>query len=307
MSYYIRVYEHMGQIYHQLWKAEESTIFRIDITNARGSGAFFDSTLGEEIIAAVERQCPSWFADGNPFHETVLGPGEYYPRIARPSDSHPNESPGRCPGLMEEANNIAVARGQLIALARTLNRICETVHPEGDMLGAYGHEIRNLLILACTEVESQWRGVLTANSCRGDFKRQHYVRLRDPMKLDEYAVSFPNFPWLSPFKPFLGWGKSEVKNTDGLTWYDAYNQVKHKREDAFRLATLNNAFNAISACFVMLVAQYGVHDGLRHNPELTSSFQLLAVPSWPLSEVYLFPYGEGPRKGYIPKPFPFQI
>lgn len=303
MSYYIRVFEHMGQTHHQPWRAEGNVISLMGVTNP----PFYKSDPGEEIIAAVERQCPSWFTDGNPFHKTVLAPGEYYPRMARPSNSYPNESPGRCPGVTEEASNIAVARGQLIALARTLNHICETVHPEGKMLEAYGHAIRNLLILSCIELESQWRGVLTANGCKGDFNRKHYVRLRDAMKLDEYAVSFPNYPWLTPITPFLAWGKSSDGKTDGLTWYDAYNQAKHKREDAFVLGTLHNAFNAISACFVMLVAQYGVHDGLRHNPELISSFQLVAVPSWPLSEVYLFPYELGSTEGHTPKPFPFQI
>lgn len=301
MTCYVRTFFNGFQRCHQIWKVEENAIFHLCVTNPTR----FEAADSEELLVALQLQCPAWFEGENRFEKTVLEPGEYHPRMARPIDQHPNEAPGHCPGA--DKSLIAIARSQIMGLARQLSRICETIHPEAETLNAYGHDIRNLLILACTEVESQWQGVLTANECRGNFDRRHYVKLRVSMKLDEYAVSFSNYPWLPSFRPFSGWGKSEDSKTDGLTWYDAYNAVKHKRESAFQLATLNNAFHAISACFIMLVAQYGTYDGLRHNPEITSFFHLATVPSWPLSEVYIFPYGEGPQAGYRAKPFSFQF
>ena len=95
---------------------------------------------------------------------------------------------------------------QLTVLTRQLDRICQTVQPTEETFGALGHDIRNLLILACTEVESHWRGVLVANGVSKDrFTTQDYVAQREAMRLDEYAIDFPNYPWLAPLEPFEGW------------------------------------------------------------------------------------------------------
>ena len=89
-----------------------------------------------------------WFEGGeNPFHETVLKPGEYYPRMARPIDQYPDQAPGWSPGSQREADTIAIGHGQLTALTRQLDRICQTIHPTRDTFATYGHDIRNLLIL----------------------------------------------------------------------------------------------------------------------------------------------------------------
>lgn len=70
------------------------------------------------------------------------------------------------PSGVEETNAVAVAVGQPVALTTRLERICEVVHPSNSTFDAFGHEIRNLLILACTEVESQWRDPLELNNHR---------------------------------------------------------------------------------------------------------------------------------------------
>lgn len=64
---------------------------------------------------------------------------------------------------MAEKDYLASARSQLTSLARKLETICQTVQPSEKNLDVYGHEIRNLLILAATEAEMHWRGILTAN------------------------------------------------------------------------------------------------------------------------------------------------
>jgi len=56
--------------------------------------------------------------------------------------------------------SVANARSQLTLLVRKLKAICHIVQPSTKTLDAYGHEIRNLLILAATEVEMHWRAVL---------------------------------------------------------------------------------------------------------------------------------------------------
>lgn len=132
-------------------------------------------------------------------------------------------------------------------------------HSSSAGYNTYGHEIRNLLIVACTEVEAQWKGILQANGyCRNRYTTNDYVILNRAMLLDQYVVSLPHYPWLPPFKPFQGWGSSG-KPTEELSWYSAYNRVKHDREQNFSEAKLVHAIDAVCACMIMLFTQYGKH------------------------------------------------
>jgi hypothetical protein len=306
MSYYLRI---MLGAPLQVWWIDDTEARRIGAGDPKqGIGTYFKAEPGEVVWDAIYRQASGFFGPNreSPFHKTNLGPGEFYPRISRPIDQHPHDGIGWNRSAQVEADVVAMARGQLSVLARQLERICQTVHPQGKALDTFGHDTRNLLILACTEVETHWRGVLVANGAAqaGDrLSTSAYVKLNSAMKLDHYAVAFPNYPWLAPFKPYDGWGTTG-KPTRELQWYDAYNAVKHDRENSFDRASLRNVFEAISACVVMIVAQFGLPAGLGRNSELRSFFQLTSVPSWALSEVYILPY-ESPTGEWRPANFPF--
>jgi hypothetical protein len=194
---------------------------------------------------------------------------------------------GYSPSVESEDNVVAMKRGQLRALTGQLDRVCQTVHPINGNFNTYGHDIRSLLILACTEVEDHWRGVLVANGRTKDSDRYNtrdYVVLRAAMKLDEYAVSFPNYPWLPPFAPFKGWSTEEP--TKSIGWYAAYNAAKHDRENRFDQATLNRVFEAFSACVIMMAAQFGLEDSTQAS-DLRSFCWFGAMPTWPVEEHYM--------------------
>jgi len=285
----------------QVWEITDRRAIRIDVSNAeKGAGTHFEADADETIWDCIRRATP-WFepAGENPFHQLALGPGQYYSRIARPIGGQTFW----CPGTSVEKNVTAVAGGQLTALTQQLSRICQTVHPTAETFNTFGHDIRNLLILACTEVEAHWRGVLLKNQLLKDrYSTNDYCALRSIMKLDEYAVNFPHFPWLNDLRPFEGWGRTGKPSQD-LTWYDAYNAVKHNREAEFKRATLGNAFAAVSACAVMMLAQYGdMKYSIGQRPEVTSFFAFSLRPSWSLSDEYIFPYS---AKGWVPVPFDF--
>jgi hypothetical protein len=281
MSYYLRVVSTGNGSSTEVWKVADDIAVRVGITNPEGGpGTYFKAEPGETIWDAIRRMTPWFERDGKcPFHKAVLQPGEFYPRMARPSDQHPNEAPGWNPGAQREATVIAITRSQLTVLTRQLDRICQTVQPTPGTFCTFGHDIRNLLILACTEVESHWRGVLVANGAKGDrFTRRHYVALNDAMRLDEYAVAFPNYPWLAPVKPFAGWGNTSSPSRE-LKWYDAYNAVKHNREGEFERATLGQVFEAVSACAIMMAAQFGSPAGLGQRSEVQAFFDFSTLPS----------------------------
>jgi hypothetical protein len=119
------------------------------------------------------------------FQDMELAPGQYYPRMARIVEQHVGgDHPVHiCPGHLQLKNELAMMRGQLASLTNKLIEICRTVHPAEATFHVYGHEICNLLILACTEVEVHWRGVLEANGRSGRFNTNTYVALQKAMKL----------------------------------------------------------------------------------------------------------------------------
>ncbi|WP_156918291.1 hypothetical protein [Bradyrhizobium sp. Cp5.3] len=304
MSYYVRASDAMPL---QVWRIDDVSATCLGVTNPEtGAGTYFKAEPGEPILDAVKRQATSWFAaDGqSPFHKSPLKPGEFFPRMARPTNEWSSAPIGFNPGVEGDLAFIATARGQTKALTRQLDRICQTVHPSEGTLKTYGHDIRNLLILACTEVEMHWRGVLSANGyLRDRYDTRDYVNLRSAMKLDQYEVSFSNFPWLSPVGPFGGWGYNGRPSQD-LEWYDAYNAVKHDRENSFERATLAHCFAAVSACFVMMTAQFGSAAGFDGGIETGAFFEIVAVPAWALSEIYLA-VGDEHHKSWCPINFDF--
>jgi hypothetical protein len=157
---------------------------------------------------------------------------------------------------------------QIEILFEDLSEIFHTVEPKSSNLVAFGHRIRNLLILACTEVEAQWRGVLSENgyqkfkSINGNpvpvdekyWNTQDYVKLLTKMKLNEFSLTFEQYPGIPELKPFSDWNASS--STGNLVWYKAYNSVKHNREEKFQEATLENAINAVAAVIILFIAQY---------------------------------------------------
>ena len=216
---------------------------------------------GEDVGSAFERIAKPFVPSETDFRlEKYLGraenqPGilEFWPRIF---SGHNSEN---------SSTEFFLGARQLEILFDGLIRIFRFVEPERDNLDVFGLEIRNLLILSCTELEAQFRGILKANNYNFQIKRstgeiqastKDYVKLLLHMRLIEFEIDFPLYPSLSGRRPFEGWDKDNP--TKSLDWYDSYNATKHDRETNLRVASLTHAVDAISACIVIFAAQYGV-------------------------------------------------
>jgi hypothetical protein len=286
MKYFVQVLadnEAFWQVHHD--KAE-----RIDVSASRT----WTAAPGEDAITMLRKTFPL-----SDFHELFLGPGEYYPRMDRPSSTCQKDSPGSNPDKSDTFRHAgAASMGQLQALIEQLERICRIIHPVNENFQAFGHETRNVLILACTEIEAQWKNILKYNRVEKDrTSTKDYVVLLEAMKLNEYEVTLTYYPWLKPVKPFKEW--CDKCPTQSLEWYDAYNRVKHNREEMFGDATLNRAILAVTGCFVMLCAQYGWDFALKDEAARSAFFRLTGAPKWAPSEIYP-PYG-----AYKAVPYPF--
>jgi hypothetical protein len=268
----------------QVWLFDDRTATRFGITNPEtGAGTYFKAEPGETIWDCIRRLTPWLEPDVKEglFYPMACGPGEYYPRIARPLALGVRDDLWS-PWMETDFAYVANSRNQQTLLVRKLESICHTVQPTAKTLDVYGHEIRNLLILAATEVEMYCRGILTKNgSSATTFNSNEYVKLADPLKLRDYAVTFGDFPDIQAIRPFAGWVRTDPSKS--LGWYGAYNGVKHNRKGEFDRATLRHAFEAVSACVALFVAQFGP---AALSAEL-SSFVRLEVPAWSIGEMYL--------------------
>lgn len=289
MDYYVERRQMLSGIADVFWAVDEKVAHQDIYPSTHGT---FTANEGEDILQKIRDLYPT-----SEWHKLALELGEYYPRMARPG--HTGPGPGSNMDQSQLAKTIqTISTGQLDALIQELKRICRVIHPVPANFQAYGHEIRNLLIIACTEVEAQWKSIMKANHAKAE-SRFDYVKLSDAMKLREYRVSLPWYPWLEPVAPFLHWKPTAIGEQQILPWYDAYNAVKHNREDEFSKGTLEHTISALAGCFVMLCAQYGQQFARKSDDAGDAFFLLLDVPTWEPNELYL---GGGEPK---PKDYPF--
>jgi len=174
---------------------------------------------------------------------------------------------------------------QAEVLNDALERIFRVVHPSLETAATYGTEVRNLLILACTEVEEQWKAVLVANgaSPMGQcLTTRDYVKLLAPMGLAAFGRALRRYPRYPEIWPFRDWDRE--RPTASLPWYDAYNQAKHDREGKFHEAKLCHAISAVAAIDVMLRAQFG--RALLEAHQTTCAFRTLADKEWGETDGY---------------------
>lgn len=281
----------------QLWRIRPQTATRMGITNAEGGpGSYYAAEPGETIWACLRRQTPwlNGMEDPGPFQRIIRNPGDYHHRIGRPILSMDPQTLW-LPDDRLEQRYITGAQNQLGSLIDDLRSICRVVQPAPRTLSVYGHEIRNLLILAATEVEMHWRGILVANGRTAKFNTNEYVKLADPLGLRAFTVRFHPCPDIDPFTPFALWDAADPTNS--LPWFSAYNGVKHNRENEFERASLANAFAAIAACAALLVAQFGQQ---ALTPDLKRIVGVEA-PEWPVEEMYVMPQTD---KGWTAQPHP---
>lgn len=237
-------------------------------------------------------------------------PGEFHPRIYRPTLIKRKDfiakyalnyssivlSTDHYIEYSDYSKQFIISLQHLSTLKERLTAVFNTIYPAGDNIKSYGHEIRNILILACTEVEAQLKGILRANGYelntakadkKFEFSMNHYFKLFDILKLKRYSIDLPYYSELIKIKPFAEWALLPSP-TDSLPWYKAYNDIKHDNELKFPEAKLTHAINAVCAVYVLLLAQYG--SKIPFGTDLLGSFfQVRNSPTFSIEELYLPP------------------
>lgn len=235
-------------------------------------------------------RAPDWILQPAP-----LEAGAYHPRIWRTGN----------PGLFElppaDQRAFYSAAAEALVLFDKLNAVFRIVEPHPSNEDCYGHETRQLLILACTEVENAMRSVLQVNGYTGGARlsTNDYVKLLLPMQLDRYRVRLPIRPDWPALTPFAGWNAGMP--TQSLSWYDAYNATKHDRESNSGQASLKHLISATSAVFILVAARFGPDAfGPAGIGVKTDDFALLDTPTWARREEVYIPVPAGMSRAAVP-------
>jgi len=183
-------------------------------------------------------------------------------------------------------------------IEKDLLQLFEYIEPTDSNLSIYSHKIYGLLLRASTEFETNSKRILEANGytkCK-NLEIRDYFKINKASRLCDYSIVLdfwnPNKKILHPFK--------EWNNGHSLSWYQAYNSVKHDRNKNFNKASLENTLNAIAGLFAILFSQfflfidpYKITNGFSINDEnfiFTDNILFGIKPStnWEPDEIYDF-------------------
>ena len=133
-----------------------------------------------------------------------------------------------------------------LSLEKDLDKTSRYIEPIGQE-DVHSFEFAKLLILACTEVESVLKAIcfeIEGKQVAGDIAAYKGTILNKYPKIVESTVIASRLGKnLTPFK--------EWKNGK-LSWWEAYQKVKHNRGEFFNQATYRNVVSAISALYVLI-------------------------------------------------------
>lgn len=120
------------------------------------------------------------------------------------------------------------------------------IEPAGQE-NVYSFEFAKLLILSCTEVESVLKIIcceIEGRQVRGNMDVYRETVLRRYPKIVQSTVYVSRLG--KNIEPFAAW------NTGKLSWWYAYQEVKHNRAGYFTEATYQNAVNALAALYILI-------------------------------------------------------
>ncbi len=203
--------------------------------------------------------------------------GKFYKRMWHPPNYLSPES------LISNPESYTQSLVVIELLIKKMNELFLTIEPTQKNVHVFGLKIRELLLLACMEVEASWKGVLKEHKYIKNSKQRcntkDYVKLLEPMCLANYTLALRSYPHFPRFQPFSCWSQSQNRSTKSLYWYNAYNKTKHDREAYLPEATLLNAIHSVGAVVVMFCAQFGIPQEQKTLFDIaTSTFSISLKP-----------------------------
>lgn len=228
--------------------------------------AFCDIAIGLTAIEKKSGTLEDWVkrvfgAEDIVEIETEVGTvvkGVWRPSLYFPEDTYL--------ALSVSEQEMRLSENALRLLINKLDDIFLYIEPSSAAMNVYSHKTRELLILACTELENFWKYYADKSAKLRGKKRlttNDYAKLCKPLHLKEYQFTLNTYASVPPISPFEHW--DPAKPTASLTWYDAYNKTKHDRDKHFEEATLIHCINAVVACLVMHCVKFSPYQMFGQN------------------------------------------
>jgi hypothetical protein len=270
----------------QLYEVADNTIFVLNGSARTGIQKIRD----DDPIPSLRRHAASHFGSSAELtvEEVPIAPGVYHPSVARPTFQNPT-----MPINVELNWQIDESRKverELEILIEELEACFQVASPDQRNLGVFGARFERIILLSCIGIEALLSKVLRDNNIppKGKFyTTKDFVVLDRFLRLSDYAIEFPKYPWMAAREPFRGWQANEPSRS--LLWYDAYNKLKHEKLSSSEMASMRHSLDCVSAYTALFVAVFG--DGGRQiigGVDL-SYFGVARRPRWSLSEVYFEP------------------
>ncbi len=245
------------------------------------------ATSAVSALAIVQDHAPKFLSNHKgilKIETCELRIGTYYPNIAR--GSYPDaRSALISPDFRNETMPIARVRREIALMSHDLEECFDVSSPDVRNLDVFGTTYETIIHFSCIGVESLFSRILASNefpalrSTMNDF-----VKLSPFLKLQEYEVKLLHYPWLEAFRPFQNWNAKEP--TGSLSWYRAYNKLKHEKMSSLHLATMRHAIESVLAYFLLSHAVFGSSFDTKWIADGTEDFAIVSTPAWGLQDYY---------------------
>lgn len=160
---------------------------------------------------------------------------------------------------IEDTRNCA-SKNQLIRVYQIIEseviNFFQYVEPNTKNEDTFSLHLYHLLVKICIEIENNFKGIIQANDYNknpSNYDITDYFKLNKYLKLNEYRTNNCYYSLIGTEAPYEEWHTTSYKP---LTWYQAYNNVKHNRETNLHVANLKNVLSALTGLYVLLYAQF---------------------------------------------------
>lgn len=286
---------HRPSIY-RIYEVSGNLLYALSGETRSGLCSINDRNL-ESVIRNVAK---SDFGRSSPLviEEVEFRVGIFHPSIARPTF----QKPDKIWNLDFEAqiNEVRQVERQIGILIQEIEECFDVVSPAEGNFDAYGFVFQNIIHLSCIEIEALFVKVLKENKIlQKKYTFSDFRRLNRFMRLSDYVVTLPKYPWISEIVPFQNWSQESSRS---LQWQRANNNLKHANRDSLKNATMRNALQSVCAFMILFVAVFG-DEVLNFDFEGDLSyFHFKRRPSWPLQEWYF----EAEHKRWSSNPIVFE-
>ena len=148
---------------------------------------------------------------------------------------------------------LATCWNYFLSIEKDLSETSQYIEPYGQE-NTYSFEFYKIIMLSCAEIETAFKQLCNLiepqNKC-GKINEYKEVILSKYPKICDCMVVVPRWKARNLF-PFKGW------DTGKLTWWSAYQDLKHSRFTKISEATYQNAVSALAALYILILYLYKI-------------------------------------------------